>query len=193
MTPQEIESKEFFVAARGYEREEVRAFLRTVAEEQRSLLAAAAARAALPVQADPLTTMGDHVVAVMRAAEQSADGITSQAEHAAAKRREEIELERVQLLADAAEQATRTVAMAESEAARMREDALQTAREEVTALVGEAMHRREELLRACEVLAARLEAAILGARASISDLDSEVPELTVEHEVIDLRETEISR
>lgn len=82
MDPQEIETKEFFVALRGYDRDEVDAYLKEIAEEHRRVVAELEARlAAQPVESeDPLEHLGANITNVLRTAKESAATILSEAE-----------------------------------------------------------------------------------------------------------------
>ncbi|MDQ1396934.1 MAG: hypothetical protein QOG64_2193, partial [Acidimicrobiaceae bacterium] len=105
-TPEEIESKEFLVVLRGYDKEEVGSFLRAVAADVRNLQqeatsgaeapAVAPASVAAPVEdaapapapvsdspaggVDPFSDMGREMASVLRAASDAAAAIRQKAE-----------------------------------------------------------------------------------------------------------------
>ena len=110
-TPEEIESKEFLVVLRGYDKEEVGSFLRTVANDVRELQEQGAAApgseasfaeptaapepivaepapvpAAAPTGIDPFSDMGKEMASVLRAASDAAGAIRQKAEDEAAER-----------------------------------------------------------------------------------------------------------
>jgi DivIVA domain-containing protein len=71
--PHEIENKRFVVALRGYQTEEVDAFLRAVAADYRAALERAEASERTPAPTD------DEVAAILRAAEREAEEIRAAA------------------------------------------------------------------------------------------------------------------
>lgn len=171
LTPDEIATKEFLVGLRGYDKEEVRSFLRTVAvafgnAQQEAADAAAAAPAApeptpepepAPVAApapEPARSsdagkdwaeLGEEIAAVLRTAHEQAGGLRADAEAAAAATRHQAEV-------DAA--ATRQQAAAEAEAVRAaaeqdRTEAagkLAAAQAEALGLVADAQARVDHLI-----------------------------------------------
>jgi DivIVA domain-containing protein len=92
VNPEQIESAEFFVGMRGYERAEVRAFLAATAAEHRALLERVAelesrpAAPEPPPQVDPAEELGQHVAAILRTARESARALLADAERRRAKR-----------------------------------------------------------------------------------------------------------
>ena len=98
MQPEEIEGREFFVGLRGYDKDEVNAFLAEVAAEMRSLQSQlddlranpAPAAAAAPAR-DDFEDLGANVAAILRTAKESAGAMTADAEAAAATIRQEAE------------------------------------------------------------------------------------------------------
>lgn len=126
MEAQDIESTEFFIAMRGYDRNEVRGFLKGVASEQGQLLARIEAlEAATPAPSDPIDDLGRHVNAIVG----SAQVMLADAEVRAEAVRHESQ-ERARIVADAA--AANLAAAA---------DQLERARHEADALVAEALER----------------------------------------------------
>lgn len=90
MEPEEIESKEFLVSLRGYDREEVDAYLRELADEIRRLstnIGTAAAPSAAPA-GDPATfykQIGDETSKILLAAEEAGREINTRARAEAAE------------------------------------------------------------------------------------------------------------
>src|SRR5688572_31352156 len=103
MRPEEIQNHDFLVGLRGYDKDEVRAFLAEVAAEHAALLAAveqgrtdaaAAPPAPAPAQApaeDDFESIGAGVAAILRTAKEQAGQITGDAQARAAALREEAE------------------------------------------------------------------------------------------------------
>ena len=87
-TPEEIEARAFVMVRRGYDPDEVGAFLRAVGEDMRRLqdeLAAAGRKA------DPLDSAMTDAVAIVQSARESAARIETQAEQRAAERLRDLE------------------------------------------------------------------------------------------------------
>src|SRR3954454_19150832 len=96
-TPDELESRSFVFVRRGYDPDEVRAFLRAVGQDMRRLHdEIAMVRAEAKANAEPLDGAMADAVAVMQAARESAARIEAQAEQRALERikRAETEAER---------------------------------------------------------------------------------------------------
>lgn len=99
MQPEDIEGREFFVGLRGYDKDEVNAFLAEVAAELRSLQdeldevrAGGGATSAAPVAArDDFEDLGANVAAILRTAKDSASAMVSDAEGQAAQIRADAE------------------------------------------------------------------------------------------------------
>jgi DivIVA domain-containing protein len=71
-SPEEIESKEFLITLRGYDKDEVQAFLRAVAADYRSL--ADSSRTSAPVTtSNPFESLGEEVGTVLKVARESAN------------------------------------------------------------------------------------------------------------------------
>ncbi|MBW3588506.1 MAG: DivIVA domain-containing protein [Actinobacteria bacterium] len=91
MEPEEIESKEFLVSLRGYDREEVDAYLRELADEIRRLSTSVGTTAAPPSAAptgDPATfykQIGDETSKILLAAEEAGREINARARAEAAE------------------------------------------------------------------------------------------------------------
>lgn len=143
LLPEEIEGKRFLVALRGYDKDQVHAFLALVADEHRALLEGNAP-GGVALERDPATALGERVASIIRAAIASAEEIRAAAQ----------------------EEASRIVAAAEEEriASRRERD---EARDELRA--AEALRREaakinraaaEEAARIMEAAQQELEAAI---------------------------------
>lgn len=95
--PEEIEGREFFVGLRGYDKDEVNAFLAEVAAELRSLqdeldeVRAGGAPAAPAEARDDFEDLGANVAAILRTAKESASAMVSDAEGQAAQIRADAE------------------------------------------------------------------------------------------------------
>lgn len=100
-SPEEIESRHFLLARRGYDPEEVNAFLAVIADEQRQLLHALAeareqqAPPAPPtwIEESPISGLGPRVESVLRAAAESAAAIQNDARQTAAEIRRTAEVD----------------------------------------------------------------------------------------------------
>ena len=166
MTPEEIETAEFFVGMRGYEPAEVRAFLHAVAAEQRQLLARVAELEAQPSAlptGDPIDLLGEHVAGIVRAAREAAEGLVHDAAAAAAAARvtaEEdaravgVEAERRRAEAD------RVLLEAHAEAERVIASAAEQGRQA-------AEQRRAEVRAACDEMLTKLGDAVSGAQMAM--------------------------
>lgn len=175
MTPEEIESAEFFVGMRGYERAEVRAFLEAVAAEHRALLERVGGPDPYPPlptdpALDPVDQLGQHVAAIVRSARDSASALVEDAERAAAEIRTtaEQDAERSRRDADARRvEAERILQDARHGAARITEEAVARGQEQAEALVAEATRRHEEAVGARDEMIARLKDAVSGASMAL--------------------------
>jgi DivIVA domain-containing protein len=134
-TPEEIEARAFVMVRRGYDPDEVGAFLRAVAEDVRRLqedLAVAGRKA------DPLDGAMADAVAVVQSARESAARIEAGAEQRAADR-----------LRDLEDEVARRMERARSEARTI----LEEARDQATAILAEANARKT--LTEADIAAAR--------------------------------------
>jgi DivIVA domain-containing protein len=204
LTPDEIANKEFLVGLRGYDKEEVRSFLRTVAVAFGTARQAAevAPPAHEPVVEAPApepepepapsssagkdwAELGEEIAAVLRTAHEQAGGLRADAEAAAAAARQQAE-------ADAA--ATRNAAAAEAEAVRAaaeqdRTEAagkLAAAQAEALGLVADAQARVDHLIESSR------QRAQDEANASVAHLTAQTATLTEAREhlkaqLVDLR------
>jgi DivIVA domain-containing protein len=139
-SPEEIRSREFMVALRGYDKEEVATFLRSVADEYGEMRDALAqgtkdGASASGLPSDPFRGLGDQVASILRTATESAEQLRAESEQQAnatrdaalreaARAAEEarLELEAAgELRAEAELQAAQLLASARKEAAETRE------------------------------------------------------------------------
>jgi DivIVA domain-containing protein len=157
LTPEEIKAQKFPVALRGYEKEDVDAFLQRVAADYESALAAFASAG------DPYAAVGREVGSVLRSAKQSAQSLRDEAAEESGKMRREAAEEAVEVRRRAAEEAAATLEGAREkamtlgrEAERLVKSAKDQAREARTQAAGETDEMRR---RAAEEAAGTLEQA----------------------------------
>jgi DivIVA domain-containing protein len=185
LTPDEIAAKEFLVGLRGYDKDEVRAFLRMVAtsvEEHSAAAAVVPEPAPLPDPApepDPLpirdyspspapaaapssewADLGEEIAAVLRTAHEQAAGLKAEAEAEADAIRARAEQDAAHLRAEAEQDR----AAADTKLAKAQDEAL--------ALVAEAQTRVATMI---ETSRAKAEAE---ARNGVQQLTAQVEELT---------------
>lgn len=181
LSPEEIKNRDFLVALRGYDKDEVISFLHEVASQYADLMAEAAlARQNGPSGApavDPFADLGDHVASVMRAATEAADqrqreseqeaasvrqAAREEAQHAAAEARLELDAAS-ELRADAEREAAKLRSAAQEEAEQVRREARQVldqALEARAAVEREAAELRESAMRHGQELRDRAEQAL---------------------------------
>ncbi len=139
LTPEQIAEKDFLVAMRGYDKEEVRYFLRTVAAAFRSAAqpaepeeivgpdsAAEPATAPAPASSDTdWTNLGEEIAAVLRTAHEQASGLRTDAQNEVTNLRQEANDEVTSLRQEANDEAaeTRSAADAHAEQTRSAADA----------------------------------------------------------------------
>ena len=123
LTPEEVEQQEFLVALRGYDKDEVHAFLRRLAADYRESLFRAQA-----ADGDPFSALGDHVATMMRTAVEAASELRNRVEEETATLREDTDRD-VANLRNEAEQ-DRQEAAAILEAARVEADQIRRAAED---------------------------------------------------------------
>ena len=128
--PDEIQNKEFDQAMRGYDKDQVRAFLETVASEHRDLQQAGNYEAVGAEVGRILQTVNDSAAALRAKADAEAEEILSKAETEAREMRD-----------GAQGEVTKLKEAAEAEAQRLRDEA----NREVKELVQNAQRRAEEL------------------------------------------------
>lgn len=158
MRPEDIQDRDFLVGLRGYDKDEVRAFLAEVAAEHASLLAeleqarstpnAPAPPAAMaPPQAevsDDFDNLGSSVAAIVRAAKESATEITAEADARASQLLEEADTIRREAQESSEELRRRARAEAD-ELRRAAETVLDEAQGRADAVVREAGERAREI------------------------------------------------
>ena len=166
MDPQEIEAKEFFIALRGYDRDEVDAYLREIAEEHRRVLDELETRAVPTADEDPYAHLGAEVTNILRTARDSAASIVADAERDA----EELALS-AQIDADD----IRTRAQREAEEIR------NAAHGEAEAIVAAAKERADAMNAEAEALRAtaqqEVEATVAAARERAATIETEAEHL----------------
>ena len=119
-TPEEIEARAFVMVRRGYDADEVGAFLRAVAEDVRRMqeeLATAGRKA------DPLDSAMTDAVAIVQSARESAARIEAQAEQRAADRLRDLEDEVARRIERARSEARAQLDEARDQAAAILEEA----------------------------------------------------------------------
>jgi DivIVA domain-containing protein len=138
-TPEEIELKAFPVTMRGFDQDEVAAFLTRVADEFRTLLAAVdgrpsasepGSRTASPADegSDPFDRLGSTVEIILRRARQEAEQSTARSTEEARQVSAEARDDAWRLRSEAQEEARRLVAEAQEEARRLVAEAREEAR-----------------------------------------------------------------
>ena len=158
LSPDEIKSRDFLVALRGYDKDEVETFLHEVADQYAELMAELAlarqgATSASPSAADPFADLGDHVASVMRAATEAANQRQSDSEREAAAVRTAAREQAEHAVAEARlelDAASRLRAEAEREAAHLRATAreeVERIRDEARQVLNQAQHTRETVER----------------------------------------------
>ncbi len=151
-SPEDIERKHFLPALRGYDREQVDAFLRAVADEYRTVLRELELAREDGTRArstdDELGLVGEHVERILRVAAQSAQEIRAASEEEAATLRAEAQRQLEagrQVMADATGESDRAASEAVKTALR-REEA-ERLWEEAAATEADAVRLREEAQR----------------------------------------------
>lgn len=121
-SPEEIESKEFLITLRGYDKDEVQAFLRAVAADYRGVVESA--RTPAPVTTgNPFESLGEEVGTVLKVARESANALRQKAEDEAAATRRRAEEESAALRNAASAAAKRLTEEAERHAIEVRASA----------------------------------------------------------------------
>jgi DivIVA domain-containing protein len=164
LTPEEIAEKEFLVGLRGYDKDEVRAFLNQVAQafaaaSGGSAPAAAAAPAAASGGTD-WSNVGDEIAAVLRTAHEQAATLRADAERDVASLRSQAEAD--------AETKKAAAERKHSEA----DEKLSTAQTDALNLVAEAQSRVDRMIETSKIKAKE------EAETAISDLTRQIDELT---------------
>lgn len=181
LTSEEIAGKEFLVGLRGYDKDEVRAFLRTVASafDQTSADAAGAPAQQSAPEAQPApaaagggewSSLGDEIAAVLRTAHEQAAALKAATASEVASLRSRAEQDAAHTRAEAEAEAQAARAAAEQD----RADAATTltaAQDQALALVADARARVDTMLESSRVKAET------EARAAVAHLTSQVDEL----------------
>ena len=142
-SPEEIESKEFLITLRGYDKDEVNAFLRAVAADYRSALSRQGADISVP--SSSYEALGTEISTVLSTAKQSAETIRKRAEDDATELRRRAEEESRQLRDAASRAAKRLTEEAERHSVEVRASAEREASERLRESA-----RRVERLQATE-------------------------------------------
>jgi cell division initiation protein len=163
ITPQEIETKQFAIGLRGFDQQEVTAFLKSVAGDYKSALehADGGGGGSTAPAADPYAAMGDEVAAVLRSARDAAGEVRKHAEEEAeallSKARQEageLEATAKRHLEEADNSANENRRRSEEAAAA----AVAQAKGEAEEIVAAAKARYEQLIRDEQDLGGRLRA-----------------------------------
>jgi cell division initiation protein len=168
VSPEAIEKTDFPTSLRGYDKEEVDAYLRMVAAEHRKLLEAS--RTARTGSDKPYHRLGEDVGELLQHAKDSSDRLKERAEEDAARVREE-----------AKKVAKETKEKARKDAKEIREAAHYEASERIK----DAQRGVDELRKTEAAISERLEEMRAGLRAVLEQLDGaaaadEAPKLTIE-------------
>ncbi|MDQ3878122.1 MAG: DivIVA domain-containing protein [Actinomycetota bacterium] len=164
-TPEEIENKEFLITLRGYDKDEVQAFLRAVAEDFRGL--SSTVREA-PAGGNAFEALGEEVSSVLRVAKESATALRKKAEDEAAQARKRAE-EEANTLREAASQAARRLT---SEAQKHATEVRAAAQREADDRLRDMARRVERLQSTESKLRQRLYALEMMLQSMRQDLDA---------------------
>jgi DivIVA domain-containing protein len=156
MEPEDIEGREFFMGLRGYDREEVDAFLGQVAAELRQARAELAALRTRVDGGDPYGQVGIDVTAILRTADETAEAIVTNAHEEAAGIRGRAEAAAEQVRGSAEEHAARILGEAEARVPAIEEAAERAGRDRAGQVVDELVTRAEEAARQRDAARARL-------------------------------------
>jgi DivIVA domain-containing protein len=178
-TPEEIESKEFLITLRGYDKDEVNAFLRAVSADYRSALSRQGTEVTVP--SSSYEALGAEISTVLSTAKQSAETIRRRAEDDATELRRRAEEESRQLRDAASRAAKRLTEEAERHSIEVRASAEREASERLRESA-----RRVERLQATETKVRQrlfsLEATLKQIRQeleAVEDAGAEVVSTTV--------------
>ena len=187
LTPEEIAGKEFLVGLRGYDKDEVRAFLRTVSEAFAAsaappppvIEAEPAPEALAPAPATPATAtgidwsnLGEEIAAVLRTAHEQAAALRSEAASEVKTLRQQADENAATTRAQADAHADDTRATAEQERLEATSK-LTSAQDEALALVADAQARVDKMLETSKVRAKKeAEASVAHLAGQIADLTS---------------------
>lgn len=175
LKPEDVERATFTTKMRGYDPEEVEAFLRKVAEQLRQ----AEARAERSFEA-----AGEQMGDLLQHAKNLADSITAEAEADAARMRQEAEADASKARSEASADAARMRAEADADARRTRDEADADAklmREEASSdaarMRREAEDYARDLITRAEAKVRAIEDAEIEGRARLSDLRADLLEI----------------
>jgi DivIVA domain-containing protein len=185
LTPEQIESREFLVSVRGYDRDEVHAFLREVAETARALheqaeravleqRAAEDLVAEAEARAERERQRADQATKKVQEAQAQTPSVVAPAD--AAGLFAEIGSQTQRILEAAAQAADEIKAQAKREA----EQEIRKARRQADKLVAEGERRREELERGMIELARKREEVGTSLRAVARGLEQSLRDLTLD-------------
>jgi DivIVA domain-containing protein len=172
-TPEEIESKEFLITLRGYDKDEVNAFLRAVSADYRSALSRQGADVSAP--STSYEALGAEISTVLSTAKQSAETIRRRAEDDATELRRRAEEESSQLREAASRAAKRLTEEAEKHSVEVRASAER-----------EASERLRESARRVE----RLQATETKVRQRLFSLEATLKQIRQELEAVETAGTE---
>ncbi|MCA1839659.1 MAG: DivIVA domain-containing protein [Actinobacteria bacterium] len=164
-TPEEIENKEFLITLRGYDKDEVQAFLRAVAEDFRGV---SSTFRESPTGANAFEALGQEVSSVLQVAKESATNLKKKAEDEATKARKRAE-EEANTLRDAASQAARRLT---SEAQKHATEVRAAAQREADERLRDMARRVERLQSTESKLRQRLYALEMMLQSMRQDLDA---------------------
>lgn len=165
-TPEEIDSKEFLITLRGYDKDEVKAFLKAVAADFRAAIDSAAPPLEAPGNA--YEALGKDIGQVLQVAKQSADQLKKKAEEEATSMRRRAEEEANTLREAASSAANRLTQEAERHAVQVRAEAERDASERTT----DANRRVDKLQSAESKLRQRLYALEMMLQSMRQELES---------------------
>ena len=141
-TPEEIDSKEFLITLRGYDKDEVKAFLKAVAADYRAALSSATS---VEAPSNAFEALGKDIGQVLQTAKQSADQLKRKAEEDATAMRRRAEEEAANLREAASNAARRLTEEAERHSVQVRAEAERDASQMTTGAT-----RRVEKLQSAE-------------------------------------------
>ncbi len=166
-TPEEIDSKEFLITLRGYDKDEVKAFLKAVAADYRAALDSA--QPAPEAGGSAYEALGKDIGQVLQVAKQSADQLKRKAEEEATSMRRRAEEEAASLREAASSAARRLTEEAERHSVQVRAEA----EREATAKTASAGRRVEKLQSAESKLRQRLYALEMMLQSMRQELESD--------------------
>lgn len=166
-TPEEIDSKEFLITLRGYDKDEVKAFLKAVAADFRAALDSAPTPTEAPGNA--YEALGKDIGNVLQVAKQSADQLKKKAEEEATGMRRRAEEEANTLREAASNAARRLTEEAERHSVQVRAEAERDSAERTT----DASRRVDKLQSAESKLRQRLYALEMMLQSMRQELETD--------------------